>query len=258
MPQLTLHPHAKINLGLFIKGKRKDGYHLLETLLYPIFGLRDELSLEINHTSTCHLTLSGIPLDSTAEDNLVFSAYQTLKKQFPDLPGVNINLKKNIPSGAGLGGGSSDAAFTLRGLNQLFDLNIPQHQLVEMAATLGADVPFFLFDEPMMAEGTGTELSPFQLEFPYKIKLVTSDVHSSTVAAYKALDISNLDLQKDLRSALSQPISEWKNCLLNDLEPAVFQIYPQLKQTKQELYKQGAIYAAMSGSGSAVFGIFEN
>ena len=258
MSVLTLFPHAKINLGLFIKGKRKDGYHLLETLLYPLFDLRDELSIEKCHASGCHLILQGIPLDSKEKDNLVFRAYMALKRQIPDLPGVNINLKKNIPSGAGLGGGSSDAAFTLRGLKQLFELNIPRQKLVDIAAELGADVPFFLFDEPMMAEGTGTKLSPYPISFPYRIELITSHIHSSTVAAYRALDLSDMDLQKDLRTALSQPVSEWKQHLFNDLEPAVFHLYPELNLIKRKLYKQGAIYAAMSGSGSAVFGIFEN
>lgn len=261
MTQLTgifLQPPAKINLGLFIKGKRADGYHLLETVLYPLPDLCDELWLDpVAGTGRCTLSLGGIELDGEVEDNLCIKAYHLLLERFPVLPSIHIRLNKHIPAGAGLGGGSSDAAATLRGLKELFSLAITAGELAEMAGRLGADVPFFIYDKPLLATGTGTDLHAIELDMPYRIELITPPIHSSTIAAYKALDYRMFDPARDLRAVLRQPVSEWPRYLDNDLETPVFHLYPQLAEIKQSLYDQGAVYAAMSGSGSAVFGLFE-
>lgn len=258
MPRsVRLYPHAKINLGLIIKGKLPNGYHTLETLFYPIFDLKDELIIQKIDQPGCHFEMKGIKLDGELSDNLCVRAYHALAKDVGGLPGTNISLTKNIPSGAGLGGGSSDAAFCLRGLNELFELGLSKEQLTPIAAKLGADVPFFLYEKPMFARGTGTELETFDLNLPYTVKVFPQPLHSSTIAAYKALDYTQFDHNRELRPVLDMDAKNWKDKLFNDLEIPVFEIYPQLQHIKEKLYLEGAIYAAMSGSGSAMFGIFE-
>ncbi|MEO1449266.1 MAG: 4-(cytidine 5'-diphospho)-2-C-methyl-D-erythritol kinase [Bacteroidota bacterium] len=252
---IHLRPIAKINLGLFIKNRRPDGYHELETLLVPYPDLADDLVLEARDTG-CTLQISGLELDGDPADNLCVKAYHQLKALVPSLPGVHIHLTKQIPAGAGLGGGSSDAAYVLRGLNQLFDLGLSVAELSPLAARLGADVPFFLHDAPMMATGTGTDLSPFPFSLPGEIRLFPQSIHSSTIAAYKALDINQCDPHRSLEATLQQSPAQWQKILTNDLEAPVFGMYPALKQIKADLYADGALYAAMSGSGSAMFGIF--
>ncbi|RMG28694.1 MAG: 4-(cytidine 5'-diphospho)-2-C-methyl-D-erythritol kinase [Bacteroidetes bacterium] len=255
--QIRFHPHAKINLGLFIKGKRADGYHLLETLLLPLPQLQDELYLSLTSGTGCSLRMSGIPVQGPAEDNLCVRAYHLLQARAGRLPGVHIELKKGIPAGAGLGGGSSDAAFTLRGINHICGLGFTREELANMAAELGADVPFFLYDQPMLAVGTGTTLSPFPLQTHFRVELHTPGIHSATAAAYGALDYRRCDPSRELAAVLKGPPHKWKELLTNDLEEPVFERYPQLRKIKQHFYERGAFYAAMSGSGSAVFGLFE-
>lgn len=256
---MELHPHAKINLGLLIKGKRPDGYHLLETLFLPVHELRDHMWLEhSDRDGHIELQLQGIELDGNPEDNLVVKAYRALQQYVDDLPGVKIILEKHIPAGGGLGGGSSDAAFALKGLNKFLELGVSQRDLVRIAAGLGADVPFFLYDRPMLATGTGSELQTFDLPLPYRIELITPPIHSSTIAAYKALDYTQFDPNRSLEDILRRPVSAWQKYLPNDLEVPVFSIHPEIKQYKESLYEQGAVYAAMSGSGSACFGLFES
>ncbi len=254
--QYTFLPPAKINLGLFIKGKRPDGYHLLETLMYPLPQLCDTLQLT-ESAGELSLEMEGIEIEGDIQTNLCIKAYRLLQKRFPDLSPVHIFLKKNIPAGAGLGGGSSDAAATLKGVNSLFNLGLSIAELAEMAAQLGADVPFFLYEKPMLATGIGTDLHEFDIDLPYRIELITPPIHSSTVAAYKALDYTKCDASRDLGEILSLPVDTWQKYLENDLEVPVFSLYPELAKIKAELYEKGAVYAAMSGSGSAVFGLFE-
>ncbi len=239
-----------------IRGKRADGYHLLETLMVPVPSLRDKLELRMSTCVGCELYLSGISLDGSNSDNLCVRAYKLLAKHVGGLPGVSLHLQKNIPAGAGLGGGSADAAFTLRGLNEWLDLRVPVNELHALAAQLGADVPFFLYDEPMLATGTGTDLRTFALDMPYKVRLVTPGIHSATAAAYKGLDLARIDPNRNLEQVLLQPIDTWRTDLVNDLERPVFALFPELADLKQQLYDEGAVYAAMSGSGSAVFGLF--
>ncbi|MDX2282680.1 MAG: 4-(cytidine 5'-diphospho)-2-C-methyl-D-erythritol kinase [Bacteroidia bacterium] len=253
---LHLRPHAKINLGLLIKGKRPDGYHLLETLLVPLPQLRDELWLEPSDDGTCSILLEGIGLDGSPDDNLCVRAWKLLRERVPDLPGLRIRLLKGIPAGAGLGGGSSDAAHTLLGINERFGLGLTRAELALMAARLGADVPFFLYDTPMLATGIGTDLEPWPLELPYRIEVATPPIHSATAAAYRALDSRSCDPARSLREILRAPVSQWPQQLVNDLEQPVFGLYPELAALKADFYARGACYAAMSGSGSAVFGLF--
>ncbi|RMG69318.1 MAG: 4-(cytidine 5'-diphospho)-2-C-methyl-D-erythritol kinase [Bacteroidetes bacterium] len=256
MSDLYLRPHAKVNLGLLIKGKRSDGYHLLETLFYPVYDLQDELWLRPSSQAECTLELDGNPLDGDVSDNLCVKAWRALRARVPDLPGVHLRLTKHIPAGAGLGGGSSDAAFTLRGLNTLFDLGLDTATLAEIGARLGADVPFFLHDRPLIARGIGTEFEAIDFTLPGELRVFPQDLHSSTIAAYKALDYRRYDPARELKSLLAQPLEAWRHHLPNDLEDPVFELYPQLQGVKEQLYAQGAKYAAMSGSGSAFFGIF--
>ena len=256
MNHLRLRPPAKVNLGLFIKGKRPDGYHLLETLYYPVRDLCDELTLTPLDGEQPALTLDGQPIDAQAEDNLCLKAWRALRAEMPDLPAVHLHLVKHIPSGAGLGGGSADAAYTLRGLNQLFELGLSRADLAHIGASLGADVPFFLYDQPMLATGIGTELTPFELVLPLRLRLFPQPIFSSTVAAYRALDFKQFDPARSLEAVLQQPLDHWRDHLHNDLEVPVFAMYPELAQVKTDLYAQGAVYAAMSGSGSAMFGLF--
>ncbi len=255
---MILYPSAKINLGLLIKGKRPDGYHLLETLFLPIPELTDTLELTTTgKRGDCALRLGGAGLEGDLESNLVVKAYRALEREVGTLPGVSILLTKQIPAGAGLGGGSSDAAFTLSGLNDLLGLGLSIDQLAKIATPLGADVPFFLYNRPMLATGTGTDLRPFDMDFPFRIELITPPIHSSTIAAYKALDYTMFDPNRSLEEILRKDAATWKHTLPNDLEVPVFQLHPEILRYKEELYQKGAIYAAMSGSGAACFGIFD-
>ncbi len=254
---LTLYPNPKINLGLFITGKRDDGYHLLETIYYPIDLIKDELNIAEGNDKGCKLTLEGIEIAGDIADNLCVKAYCILQREISSLPGVHIHLNKRIPAGSGLGGGSSNAAHTLRGLNELFGLGYSLEQLAALGETLGADVPFFLYNRPLLARGIGTEFENIELDLPFRIELVTPEIHSSTVAAYKALDYIQCQHDKDLRNVILQPHETWKEELVNDLEIPVFEMHPEIEEMKYEMYESGAIYAAMSGSGSAVFGLFE-
>lgn len=257
---MLLFPNAKINLGLIIKGRRPDGYHLMETVFVPVAQLTDVLELQAIEVEGCVLHLNGIALDGPQTDNLVMRAYLALaaflEAQGRSLPGVGISLTKRIPAGAGLGGGSADAAFTLRGLNDLFHLNLSVSEMEQIARPLGADVPFFLHNQPILARGIGNEFEEIPLALPYRIELITSEIHSSTPAAYRNLNLADCDPDRDLRSILALPDHAWRYALPNDLEKPVFAQYPELAQTKQRLYNDGAVYAAMSGSGSAVFGLF--
>jgi 4-diphosphocytidyl-2-C-methyl-D-erythritol kinase len=254
---LTLYPPAKINLGLMITGRRADGYHLLQTAMLPIADFQDVITFHPAEQLGLHL--AGIPLAGKLEDNLCIRAYHLLKDLVPTLPPVFIHLRKGIPAGAGLGGGSSDAAYTLRGLNEFFQLGLANNDLYPIAAKLGADVSFFLQGDPALATGVGEVIRPIaipQLD-GYRIDIQLSELHSDTATAYRNLTPENYSGEVDLAAILAQPIETWRENLKNDLEAPVFARYSELAETKARLYAEGAIYAAMSGSGSAVFGIFK-
>ncbi|OFY39438.1 MAG: 4-(cytidine 5'-diphospho)-2-C-methyl-D-erythritol kinase [Bacteroidetes bacterium GWF2_40_14] len=257
---MILYPNAKINIGLKVIEKRPDGFHNLETFFFPI-----ELTdiLEIVESEETTLSLYGISLEGRQEDNLCIRAYELLSKDFK-LPPVEIHLFKRIPPGAGLGGGSSDAAHALIALNKLFCLHLSHETLAEYAARLGSDCPFFIYSkrlnteegEGMLAEGRGEILTPFtipQLK-GIKIKTVVPPVFVSTAEAYGG--VAPQKPQISLKELLIRPIEEWKEAITNDFERTVFEKHPQIGEHKMALYSQKALYASMSGSGSAVFGLF--
>ncbi len=250
---MIVFPNCKINLGLNILRKREDGYHDLETVFLPV-ALTD--ALEIIHSSNkTQITITGIEAGSP-ESNLCLKAYFLLKKDYPELPEINIHLHKAIPVGAGLGGGSADAAFMLKLLNKTFNLNIPRDKMLDYASQLGSDCSFFLLNTPCLATGRGEVLEPINISISkYKIVLINPGVHISTGEAFKK--IMPAIPPKKIKNIIQQPIETWKEELYNDFENYVFERYPLIKTIKEDLYKSGAVYAAMSGSGSTIFGIFK-
>lgn len=253
---MLLYPNAKINLGLNIVEKRPSGYHNIETVFYPI-GLCDVL--EILPSESCSdysFSSSGIVIDGNPDDNLIVKAYHLLRNEF-ELPPVDITLIKQIPFGAGLGGGSSDAAFTLKALNELFGLKIAPKKLEQYAVALGADCPFFIKNKPVYATGIGNEFSKVDISLKgLFMVLVKPDIHVSTPEAYSKVVPAKPLYQ--ILDVLKLPIEEWKGKLVNDFEVSVFEKYPEIASVKQKLYDAGAVYASMSGSGSSVFALFQS
>jgi len=246
-------PNAKINLGLRILNKRSDGYHTIDSCLYPI-PWHDVL--EIIESDKFEFYQSGITIEGEKEDNLCVKAYQIIKDEY-DIPNVEIHLHKNIPSGAGLGGGSSDASFTLKLLNSIFNLRLSISTLKDYAAKLGSDCPFFIENIPAKATATGTELSAFPIDLSnYWIGVIKPDVHISTKEAYQNVEFTNND--PSLERLLNEPVSNWKSSLINSFEGSIFKTHPELSELKHKMYKDGALYASMSGSGSAIYGIFSD
>lgn len=251
-------PNAKINLGLNIVEKRPDGYHNLETVFYPV-ALEDALEVswipKAVNGEKYNLHQYGVEIAGKPEDNLVVKAFRLLDEIF-GLPPIEIHLYKHIPSGAGLGGGSSDAAFMLKLLNEEFHLGLSNKQLEHYAACLGADCPFFITNEPVYAEGTGNIFSPISLSLKgYQIIVIKPDVFVSTKEAFAHIIPQQPEMS--LKNIIQHPVKEWRSLMKNDFEQSIFPQHPLIKQLKEELYKQGAVYAAMSGSGSSVFGLFE-
>ena len=248
-------PNAKINLGLNITEKRPDGYHNLETVFYPV-PLEDALEITILNDSKQKFALhqSGLEISGEPENNLVVKAYLLLDREF-QLPPIDIYLYKHIPSGAGLGGGSADAAFMLKLLNEKFHLHLTDEKLEEYAAMLGADCAFFIKNNPTFAEGIGNVFSPVDLSLKgYQLVLVKPDIFVSTREAFSF--IRPRHPEHSLKEIIKRPVNEWKDNMLNDFEESVFPQYPVIEDIKKELYRKGAVYAAMSGSGSSVFGLF--
>ena len=253
---MVVFPNAKINLGLNIVSKRPDGYHNIETLFYPI-GLSDVLEAvpAAGRAGGVQLHLSGLAVDGAAEDNLVMRACRLLAGRF-DLPGVDVYLEKIIPFGAGLGGGSADAAFMLRLLRDMFRLPATDGELCALAAGIGADCPFFLLNRPVMARGRGDEFEAVDFSLAGKhLVLVKPPVMVSTPEAYSLVKPRRPEVP--IPEILNRPLAEWRGLLKNDFEESVFARYPRIGEIKERLYAQGAVYASMSGSGSSVFGLFE-
>lgn len=243
-------PHCKINLGLHVLSKRSDGYHNIETCFYPV-ALTD--ILEVIRSSEFSFAQSGLKVEGEVETNLCVKAFRLLQSE---IGSAKIHLHKIIPMGAGLGGGSSDAAFMLRMLNEVFNLKISNEQLKSLALQLGSDCPFFIDDQPMIGSGRGEVLSPMSLSLKgYYLVLVKPEVHVSTAEAY--LGIEPKHSEKSIQEIVSLPMTEWRHNLTNDFEKTIFKSHPVIKDIKDELYARGAVYASMSGSGASVFGIFE-
>ena len=280
-------PNAKINIGLNVVAKREDGYHDIETVFYPVL-LQDALEIKLMRPldpaqlrkrieagllvqpddaflpfrllpkkedfPCCSLEMTGNEFPFKAADNLVVKAYLLLQQDF-DLPSIDIKLYKHIPSGAGLGGGSSDCAFMIKLLNRRFNLRMRESMMERYAARLGSDCAFFISNTPSIATGRGEILNPIGLSLKgYTILLVKPDVAVSTAEAYAGVTPHKPEIS--LADAVMRPVSEWKDCVFNDFEPSVFKKYPLLADIKQKLYDFGAGYAAMTGSGSTVYGIF--
>lgn len=247
-------PNAKINIGLNIVQKRPDNYHNIESIFYPI-PLSDILEIVPSKEETCLINL-GNTINCPTDKNLVIKAYKALMCTH-SLPNSKIILYKNIPDGAGLGGGSSDAAFTLKILNELYELNISDNDLMNVASSLGADCPFFLHNVPILATGIGNIFTPISLSLSGKyIILIKPDISIPTALAYSKVTPST-DFMP-LAEAIELPIQEWKKYIKNDFELSIFATFPQLKEIKDFLYENGALYSSMSGSGSSIYGIFDN
>ncbi|MEZ5104385.1 MAG: 4-(cytidine 5'-diphospho)-2-C-methyl-D-erythritol kinase [Draconibacterium sp.] len=246
-------PNAKINIGLNVVSRRDDGYHNLETVFYPV-QLAD--ILEMVPAERTELSNSGIAIDGNKEDNLIVKAYFLLKRDFLISP-VKFHIHKIIPFGAGLGGGSADAAFALKMLNEYFNLQLSENQLENYASKLGADCPFFIHNKPVFATGIGNQFSPIQLDLSaYKIVIVKPEIAVNTAEAFR--NIVPKQAEFSLIDLLKKPIEDWKELVTNDFETPVFKKYPQIKALKEVLYDLGALYSSMSGSGSAVYGIFRH
>lgn len=255
---MIVFPNSKINLGLRIINKREDGYHNLETVFYPI-PLKDALEIiEADNENSVQFTSSGLAVNGNETDNLCVKAYHLLKKDFSNLPSVKIHLHKNIPMGAGLGGGSGDAAFTLQLLNNQFKLNLSVPQLIEYALQLGSDCPFFIINKPCIGTGRGEILAEISLDLSmYNLIIVNPNIHINTGEAFNSLHLQKQNIPiSSLKEIIRQPIESWRHSLKNDFELPVFDKHPAIKKIKDTLYQKGAAYAAMSGSGSTVYGLF--
>lgn len=270
---MTTHPNPKINIGLDVLRRRPDGYHDLESLFVPWYGITDTLTIEEAGKFSIEILRYDedgreMPVGWNPEDDLCAKAYRLLSKDF-QLPKVSIRLEKHIPVGAGLGGGSADCAFTLRMLSEMSDLYLPDVMLEIYAASLGSDCPFFIYDRPMFVSGRGDCLEEFlpgqspesgaesgpDLLKDYDIELlVPKGVSVSTAEAYRGIEPAVPPVA--LRELLSRPVEQWRDSVKNDFEKTVFAAHPEIATLKQEFYDRGAVYASMSGSGSAVFGLF--
>lgn len=247
--------NAKINIGLNVVEKRSDGYHNLETVFYPL-PVYDELTVEEDPglQDDYQLEVEGLQVTTSAEDNLIIKAFRLLQKEF-NLGKTSIRLQKNIPFGAGLGGGSSDAAFMLKALNELYGLSLSTGQLENYAVKLGADCPFFIRNEPVFATGIGNVFQPVSLSLRgFQFVLIKPDIHVSTPEAYAGVCPGRS--VNSLQESILLPVETWRECIVNDFELSVFKKYPYIGEIKEYLYQSGAVYATMSGSGSSVIGIF--
>src|ERR1035437_775341 len=267
-------PNAKINIGLNIIEKRTDGFHNIESVMYPLKGIVYD-ALEIitpprpsPKEREIELITSGISIPGNNEDNLCVKAYHLIKKNYPQLPLIEIHLHKAIPSGAGLGGGSADAAFFIRLLNETFELGLAWGEMHHYAKQLGSDCSFFISNKPVFAEGKGDEFEFVNLDLSgYYIALVYPDIHINTAEAYREIDKLQVTSHSErspsdksqgrLESLILLPIEKWQNNRHKHFEDAIFPKYPEIKKIKDKLYSCGAIYASMSGSGSAVYGVFK-
>ncbi len=255
---MILHPHAKINLGLRILRRRPDGYHDIESCMLPI-GWADQLTVEIDAEATeDSYEIAGLAGDLPIERNLIYKAVQLLRAHHLEIPPLRLKLEKRIPSEAGLGGGSADAAYTLLAVNDLCHVGLTTAQLETLAGELGSDCPFFIQSRPMLVTGRGERLTPFTMPSALHGKwllVVKPPIGMSTAEAYRQVT-RHPEAEGKLAALLEQPIGEWRELIVNDFEPVVFAHYPELAALRDKLYHHGALYAAMSGSGTALYALF--
>lgn len=247
-------PNAKINLGLNIVSKRSDGYHNLETIFYPV-AIKDALEIIVKEDqSEDAFFQEGIKVDSSPDDNLVMRALKLMRDRY-NFPSLEIRLLKAIPFGAGLGGGSADASFMLKLINDTFKLGISDEDLASLAVQLGADCPFFIYNRPVFATGIGEIFEDIELSLKnYIIVLIKPDIHVSTKDAFAGIKPAHPVVS--LKEIIKKPVEDWRELMVNDFEESVFAKHPEIGNIKAQLYVHGAVYASMSGSGSSVFGIF--
>ena len=256
----SIQTGCKINLGLNVVERRPDGYHNLQTIFYPVplydeLTIREKDSLIMDGEDT--LTLGGNPLEGEVWDNLVLRAVRLLRQEGFPIPPLNIDLRKVIPSGAGLGGGSSDAACMVTSLTRLYGLPLSEEQMERLVSKLGADCPFFVNPRPLYAEGIGDVFTPIALDLSgWYLMLVKPEVHVSTREAYAG--VHPHQPAYSLLDVVKQPVGAWASRMVNDFEESIFFNHPLLSEIKEELYRQGAAYASMSGSGSTIFGLFRS
>ena len=257
---MILHPHAKINLGLRILRRRPDGYHDIESCMLPI-SWADQLTVEIATGAVADsYEVSGLAGELPIERNLVYKAVQLLRAQHPEIPPLQLKLEKRIPSEAGLGGGSADAAYTLLAINELCRLGLSTAQLEAMAGELGSDCPFFIQSRPVLVTGRGERLTPLTMPSALLSKwllVVKPPIGMSTAEAYRQVT-RHPEAEGKLTTLLERPIAQWREFIVNDFESVVFAHYPELAALRDTLYRHGALYAAMSGSGTALYGIFDD
>ena len=257
---MIVFPIAKINLGLNVVEKRPDGYHNLQTVFYPV-PIKDALEVQrmdegFPSDVDCDLKVTNIAIEGDEQKNLVVKAYKLLKQDFPTLPRIHTHLWKGIPTQAGMGGGSSDCAYMIRLLNDLFSLKMSDEQMIRYAARLGADCAFFIKSEPCYAEGIGEKMQPIGLDLSeWYIGVVRPDIPVPTKEAFSRIHPHYPQVCP--KDAVMQPVETWRETLTNDFEESVFALHPEIGAIKEQLYKMGATYAAMSGSGSALFGLFK-
>ena len=255
---MLLFPNCKINIGLRVVRKREDGYHDLETIFYPVYGLHDEL--EVEPAEEFAFLQDGLVVDCLPTDNLIYKVYKRMQEHFPQIGNVKITFKKNIPFGAGLGGGSSDAAHMAIALNEIFSLGLTREQLAEEVRPLGADCPFFIYNTPCYAEGIGDKLSPITLDLSgLRLVMIKPNCSVSTKEAYAGI-VRHPEAEGQIKQALAEgkPLTDMSPLFINDFEQTVFPIHSEIAEIKQRLLSAGALYAAMSGSGSTVFGLFQH
>ena len=255
---MLLFPNCKINIGLRVVRKREDGYHDLETIFYPVYGLHDEL--EVEPAEEFAFLQDGLVVDCLPTDNLIYKVYKRMQEHFPQIGNVKITFKKNIPFGAGLGGGSSDAAHMAIALNEIFSLGLTREQLAEEVRPLGADCPFFIYNTPCYAEGIGDKLSPITLDLScLRLVMIKPNCSVSTKDAYAGI-VRHPEAEGQIKQALAEgkALTDMSPLLINDFEQTVFPLHPEIAEIKQRLLSAGAMYAAMSGSGSTVFGLFQH
>ena len=249
--EMTIHPNCKINLGLNIVARRPDGYHDIETVFYPV-PLRDTLTVEPAEEDC--LIQEGIPVEGDPMDNLVMRVLRLLRDEGCPIPPLRVTLEKRIPSGAGLGGGSSDAAAMMQLLNEQFRLGLSIDKMSRLVSRLGADCAFFILNRPVFAQGIGDRMEPIDISLKgWWLTLVKPDIFVSTREAYSSVTPQRPDVS--VRHIVSEPVETWRHHLTNDFEGPVFSIHPEIGRIKDELYRLGATYASMSGSGSSVFAL---
>lgn len=250
---LTAHP--KINLGLDILTRRADGYHEIDTLMVPVEAISDTLEIEPSEESGCSLTIDGLSIDCAADRNLVVKVWLLMRERY-GIGGVRMRLRKQIPFGAGLGGGSADAAAAIKGINEIFALGLSTQEMVDVAAQLGSDIPFFIHSEPMFCRGRGEKMTPANIDLSGLWCVISKPSFGiSTAEAYAGV-VPHIPTSS-LEERLALPRNEWQEAIVNDFERSLFDKYTALPNIKREMIRQGALYASLSGSGSAMFGLFD-